>query len=227
MVVTKHLDDVPGHEDAHGHGAGIADEHLGCLAKDIVDKERKQGTSKYESKHGIWVVMRTIHGDPKHQTKRYAEATGESIHTIDHIHGIDDAHTCKDGEGYANPPRETLDAPQSMQAVNAGTVANDDADHCKNFDDNTVTGREVDDVVNRTNIEHHAHGENDGQNSVAVTDTCSKQCTANHSKKHRNASHDGHRSLLQFTGIGIINEILLFSDGEDLEINPERHQHGG
>ena len=140
MVVTKHLDDVPRHEDTHGHGASIADEHLGSLAKDIVDKERKQGTSKHKGKHSIGVVVRTIHSYAKHQAKGDAEATGKSIHTIDHVHGVDDAYTSEDGEGYAYPPRETLDAPQSMQTVDTGSIADDDSKHGEDFNDDSIAG---------------------------------------------------------------------------------------
>ena len=139
MIVTKHLDDVPGHEDAHGHGACIADEHLGSLAKNIVDKERKQGTSKYEGEHGIGVVVRTIHGDAKHQAESDAKAARETIHAINHVHGVDNAYSSKDGEGNTNHPRETLDAPQAMQTVDAGPIANDDADHSKDFYDYAIT----------------------------------------------------------------------------------------
>ncbi len=104
MVVTKHLDDVPGHQNAHGHGACITDEHLGVLAQDIVDEEGDQGACKHEGKHGIGIVVCTVHSNTEHQTEGDAEATGKAINAVDHIHGIDDAHTCKDSEGYTNLP---------------------------------------------------------------------------------------------------------------------------
>lgn len=69
MVVTKHLDDVPGHEYAHGHGASIANEHLGSLAQNIVNEEGNQGACKHEGEHGIGIVVGTVHGDAEHDAK--------------------------------------------------------------------------------------------------------------------------------------------------------------
>ncbi len=114
-----------------------------------------------------------------------------------------------------------------MQTVDAGTITKDDAEHSEDFNDEAVAGREIDDVVDGTHIEHHTHGKDDRQDSVAVAETCSKQGATYDAKEHGNASHDGHGSLLEFAGIGIIDEVLLLSNGKDLEIDPKRHQHGG
>ena len=226
VIVAKHLDDVPGHQDAHGHGACISDEHLGGLTKDIMDEEGNQGSCKHEGEHGIGIVMSFVHGDAEHQAESDAKAAGKAIDTINHIHGVDDADTCEDGEGYTYPPREVLDAPKAMQAVDAGTIAEDDAKHSKDFDDEAIARDEINDIVDGTHIEHHAHSKDDGQDGIAVAEASSKQGATNESEEHSNASHDGHRALLEFAGIGIIDEVLLLGDGEDLEIDPERHQHG-
>ncbi len=224
--MAKHLDDVPGHEDTHSHGAGIADKHLGGLTENVVDEERNQCSSKHEGEHCIGIVVGTVHGDAEHKAEGDAEATGETIHTVNHVHGVNDAYASEDGEGYANPPREGLYTPKSVQAIDAGTIADDYAEDGEDFDDESVSRSEVDDIVNGTYVKHHAHSEDDGQNSVAVADTSSEQGAADNSEEHSNASHDRHRSLLEFAGVGIIDEILLFGDGEDLEIDPERHHHG-
>lgn len=161
--MTKHLDDVPGHEDAHGHGASITNEHLGGLAKDIVDEERNHSACKHEGEHGIGVVVCTVHGNAEHQAERDAEAARKTVDTVNHVHGINNAYTSEDGEGNANPPRETLDAPEAMQAVDASTIAKNDAENSENLDDEAVAGSEVDYIVDGTYIEHHAHSEDDGQ----------------------------------------------------------------
>ena len=112
-----------------------------------------------------------------------------------------------------------------MQAIDAGAIAKDDAKNGEDFDDDAVAWREVDDVVDGTNVEHHTHSEDYGQNSITVANTGCEQGAAYDSEKHGYTSHNGHRALLEFAGVGIIDEVLRFSDGEDLEIDPERHQH--
>ena len=111
VVETEHLNDIPGHKDAHGHSACVANEHLGSSSENIVDEEGYQCTSKYESKHGIGVVVRSEHGYAEHNAEGDAEAAGKAVDAIDHIHGVDDANTSEDGERNANPPGIALDAP--------------------------------------------------------------------------------------------------------------------
>ena len=112
-----------------------------------------------------------------------------------------------------------------MQAIDAGAIAKDDAKNGEDFDDDTVAWREVDDVVDGANVKHHAHGEDYGQNSIAVANTGCEQGAAYDSEEHGYTSHNWHGALLEFAGVGIIDEVLRFCDGEDLEIDPERHQH--
>lgn len=76
-----------------------------------MDKEGNEGARKHEGKHGIGIVVPLEHGKTEHTAEGYAEAAGEAIDAVNHIHGIDDAHTCEDGEGNANPPGIALDAP--------------------------------------------------------------------------------------------------------------------
>lgn len=83
-----------------------------------------------------------------------------------------------------------------MQTIDAGTIAEDDAEYSENLDDEAIAGCEVCNVINGTHIEHHAHSEDDGQDGVAVAETCSKQGATYDAKEHGNASHDRHGSLL-------------------------------
>ena len=100
-----------------------------------------------------------------------------------------------------------------MQRPLERPIAEDDTEHSEYFDDEAIAGREVDDIVDGTHIEHHAHGEDDGQDSVAVAEASGKQGATNESEEHSYASHDGHRALLEFASIGIIDEVLLLGDG--------------
>ena len=189
VVRTEHLDDVPGHEDAHGHGACIANEHLRCLAEDVVDEEGNECACEDKGEHGVRVVVCLDHSDAEHDAEGDAESAGEAVHTVNHVHGVNDAYSGKDGKGHGNVPRERLDAPKSVEAVDAGAAAVDDAEDGEHFDDDAVAGREVDDVIDGAYIEHHAHGEDDGEDVAVVADDGGEKRAADDAEEDGNASH--------------------------------------
>ncbi len=115
------------------------------------------------------------HGYSEHAAESNTKTAGEAVDTIDHIHRVDDAYACKDREGYANPPGEAFDAPEAVQTVNASSIAVDDAEDSEDFDDDAVTRTEVDDIVDGSDVEHHAHGCDNGENDTTVGQTGGKQ----------------------------------------------------
>ena len=165
------------------------------------------------------------HGYSEHAAESNTKTTGEAVDTIDHVHGVDDAYACKYGEGYANPPGEAFDAPEAVQTVNASSIAVDDAEDSEDFDDDAIARAEVDDVVDGADVEHHAHSCNNGEDDATVVQTFGKQRPAKNAEEYGDASHNGYGALLQLACVGIIDEVLRFSNGKYLEIDPERHHH--
>lgn len=226
MRATKRMDDEPGDEDAHHHGAGIANEHPGGLAEDVMQEEGHEGCCHDGGKGCIPEVVILVEHASEEEAQHDAEAGGEAVDAVDHIDGVDDAHSGKDGEGNGIGVGELVDAPHAMKVVDTGVGGEDEHQDGQHLDNETNRGRESLQVVERTEVEHDSHHEDDGEQRGDIDHTGGHGQSAQDADEDGQSAQDGHGFLLQLTGIGIVHEFLCLGDAQDFEIHPHYCQEG-
>ena len=158
--------DEPRHEDAHNHRTGIAYEHTTLIAEYIMYKEQEQRRCYGECQHGIHIVANTEELKAEEHAACYAQAGGKTVDAIHHVDGIDNAHSCKDGEWNSHYRGDIVNAPQAVKGVHTdarGVYQTQDNEYLY---EETRLGGEAHDVVHATDIKHDTHTQHYRQQSV-------------------------------------------------------------
>ena len=163
-IAVQAVDDEIGHDGSHQQRAPVADEHFGLQSENVVAQERYQGS---DAGGGEESACR-----PSERGEKYAEdradedavARTQSVHPVDHIDGVDDAHAGKDGQTYGKPFRQPADAPQSVKVVDGEARSIYEGEHNEDFDDEPQTRGESQYVIHYTYVEHNHHDTYQGIN---------------------------------------------------------------
>lgn len=148
------LHDAPGDKEAHNHGAGVADVHAAAIAKDVVEREGDEGAGKAEGDDGVHVGASLEEEGAHEDGDGDAETAGKAVYTVDHVEGVDDAHTGKYGERYANVPREFHHSAQAVEMVDTSAGGEYQTRDNQGFSYETREGGETDGVVEHAKKEH-------------------------------------------------------------------------
>lgn len=112
-----------------------------------------------------------------------------------------------------------------MQAVDTTATTEDQTGDDHHLHHKTREGCEADDVIHRTEEHHHRHTRDDRHQIRAVHQTTAYQDGCNDSEEHTQAAHHRDRHLLQLACIRVIHQVLLVSDSQHLEVDPEYRHH--
>ena len=156
-ITVQAVDDEIGHDCSHQQRAPVADEHFGLQSENVVAQERYQGS---DAGGGEESSCR-----PSERGEKYAEdgadedavARAQSVHPVDQVDGVDDAHAGKDGQTYGKPFRQPADAPQSVEVVYAVSRIVHQRKDCKDLYEYPKTGRQPQYVIHDSDIQHHRH----------------------------------------------------------------------
>ena len=217
------LEDVE-HEDAHNNaddeGAAIADKHLTGATKDIVEEEGQQRGHTYGGEHDHVDIASQVEEETEDAAGHDTVATAVAIDTVDEVDGIDDPDHGEDGEGYAEVGGQVVDAPQTMKVIDAIATGGDEHEHQEDLDKETRAGGELDDIIDGAHIQHHQHGEHDGEQSAAVVKHAADAQGYQDAKHDCNTTQYRDGNTLQLAGIGIVNYVFQQGYAQHLGIDP-------
>jgi len=225
-IGLQHIEHEDAHDDTHHEGAAITDKHLTGEAEDIVQEEGNQrgGTDAGEHDHGD--ITGDIEDDTEDEAGHDAVAAAVAVDTVDEVDGIDEAYNGDDGEGKGDLEVDEVVAPQAVEVVDAVVAGVHQHDGNGNLHQETEVGGDLDDVVDSADIQHHEHGEHDGEEVAAVEEEPADN------QRHQDAEHDGDATqhgdgdALQLTGIGVVDDVFQQCYTQDLGEDPDRGQHG-
>lgn len=224
----------PYHQYAHDHSTGIANEHAALFAKDVMDEEEEQRGCHGECQYGIHMVAHAEEIKSEEHATCDAKTGGETIDSVHHIDGIDDAHSSKNGERYGYYPRNGSDTPKSVNRVHTDARGVYHAQDDEYLDGKACLGRESHDVVHTSSIEHNAHGQNDGKQAGGSKHVGQLLCLGSEETHHGTSckkseyqseedgktSDNGDRGLLQLACVGVVHKVLQLCYLQNLEIYP-------
>lgn len=212
------------HDDAQDERAAVADEHSRSLAENVVQKEWNERSAGYDGQQGHFYVACHIKYCSEDRGRQNAVARRKPVYAVDQVDGVDDTHDRENRQGYADPGRERLDAPEPVEIIDA--VASDEyqQQHDQYFDHQAQAGRKVQYVVHRTGVEHDHHRHGDGEQAGVIDQHTQYAQAAHNPEKYGDTAHDGNRSLLQFAGVGVVDDALHEGDFHQLGMDPSHQQ---
>jgi len=168
VVYAAHAEDA--HDDAHHHGSRVADEHLGEFAEHILEEERHQCAHCDKCHHGHSEVVGIEEHASKDEADEDAQTGRESVNTINHVDGIDDAHTGEGAQGQGYVDRQLADAEEAVEVVDVYQVHDDDKTNDGNFQTDSYPRSNADKVVDEAHVHHHRHSDDAREQRVGVED---------------------------------------------------------
>lgn len=178
-----------------------------------------EGCCYDEGEACIGEVIEIEEGSTKEKVAGEGETGGETVDSVDHINGIDDADTCEDGEWDGYVPRELMDAPESVEVVDTGIGAIDEGEDNGYLANDACGWGEADGIVKDAEIEHNACADNNWYQGEEGGEAACHCETAEDSDIYGESAHDGDGFFLELASIGIIGEVLGLCESEDFEID--------
>ena len=132
-AVCQRPHDEDRNHDAHNQRAAVADEHLRRFAEQVVQEEGYERPGCHQRQYGQGPVAYS----PEHHTEedacQDAVARRESVHSVHQIDGVDDAHGRHDRQRHGHILRNLVNAPQSVEVVEAVSSDVDQQQHRENL----------------------------------------------------------------------------------------------
>lgn len=123
-VVLQQPHDEYRHDDAHHERTAVPDEHLRCLAEDIVKEKRNERSCGYGCQNGHDRIVGQPEHHPELDARHDAVTRRKSVHAVDQVDGIDDAHGGKDRQRDGDFTGNLTESPQSVEIIQC--VASDE-----------------------------------------------------------------------------------------------------
>jgi len=225
-AVRQRPHDEDRNHDAHDQRAAVADEHLRRFAEQVVQEEGYERPGCHQRQYGQGPVAYS----PEHHTEedacQDAVARRESVHSVHQIDCVDDAHGRHDRQRHGHILRNLVNAPQSVEVVEAVSSDVDQQQHRENLNQKPQCGREVEDIVERSGVEHNHHRHHDDEQLGAVVPESGAAQTDDRAEEDGDASQHGDRLALQLARVGVVDDVLVEGNLDQQRMNPPDAQQG-
>ena len=156
-AAVQAVEDKVRHHRAHQQRAPVADEHFGLQSENVVAQERYQGSDAGGGEESSCRPSERGEKYAEYRADEDAVARTQSVHPVDQVYGVDDAHAGKDGQAYGKPLRQPADAPQPVKIVDGEAGRVYEGYHDEDFDEKPQTRGEPQYVIHYTYVEHNHH----------------------------------------------------------------------
>lgn len=208
------------HDDSHDQRSAVADEHLRTLAKDVVKEERNQRTGRHYRQHGHHPIPHVPEHHPEEQIRQDAVPRRKSVHAVNQVDGVDDPYGRKDRQRNGCPARNLVDTPQSVEIVQAVVSDEDQQQHRTDLDQEAKPRRKVQNIVQRSGVEHDHHRHDDDEQFGTVTADAGNPQPDDRSEKDGNAAQHGRGFALQLARVGIVDNVFVEGDLYEARMDP-------
>lgn len=224
-VVLQQPHDEYRHDDAHHERTAVPDEHLRCLAKDIVKEKRNERSCGYGCQNGHDRIVGQPEHHPELDARHDAVTRRKSVHAVDQVDGIDDAHGGKDRQRDGDFTGNLTESPQSVEIIQCVASDEDQQQDGANLHQKAQRRGEVEDVIERPGIEHDHHGDHHDEQIRTVAGNTGAPQSDHRSEKHGDTAKNGDRLALEFPGIGIIHDVFVKGNGDQSRMDPANAQN--
>lgn len=218
--VTKDPDHENRHDNSHDQRSAVTDEHLRTLPENVVEEERNQRSRRHNGQHDHHPIPYVPEHYTEEQARQNAVTRRKAVHPVDQVDGVDDAHCRKDRQRDGNPLRDLVKPPQSVEVVQGISADEDQQQDRADFDQKPQPRREIQDVVQRTGIEHDHHRHDDDEQLGAVTRDTGNAQPDDRAEKDGNAPQHGNRPALQLARIGVVDDVLVEGNPYETRMDP-------
>ena len=225
-AVRQRPHDEHRNDNTHDERSAIPDEHLRTLAEEIVEKERNQRPRRHHGQHGHHPISDTPEHPAEEETRQDAIARRKAIHAVDQIDAVDNSHGSHNRQRYGQILGDPMNSPQPVEVIQTVPADVDQQQHRENLDQETQPRQEIENIIQRTDVEHDHHRHDDDKQFGAVADQTGTPQSDDRAEKDGDTSQYGDRFALQFPRIGIIDDILVQSDPHQTRMNPANTQQG-
>ena len=118
------------------------------------------------------------------------------------------------GGGFGRQPGER------GELVASDTAVGDEEQHDDDLDQESQFGREVQDVVHGSGVEHGHHGEHDDHEDFGVYDVVHAADSGDDAEENGDTAEYGYGLPLEFPGIGLVDDVFEDRDLDDLGVDP-------
>lgn len=140
------------------------------MPKYILEKERYKRPHCGEGHHGHGEVVGIEEHASEDETDEDAQTRRESVDTVYHVDGVDDAHAREGAKRQGNVYRQLADAEETMEVVDVDQVHEDDKADDSNFQTDSYPRSYADKIVDEAHVHHHRHGDDAREQRVGVED---------------------------------------------------------
>lgn len=211
-------------DDSHDQRTAVTDEHLRGLTEQVVKKEGDKRSGSHHGQHGHHAVADIPEHHSEKEARQDAVARREAVHAVDQIDAVDNAHGRHDRQRHGYVLRDLVNAPQPVEVIQAVAADIDQQQHREDLDQKTQCRREIEDVVQRSGVEHDHHRHHDDEQLGAVTTDTGNSQTDDRPKEDGDAAQHGDRFALQLPCIGIVDDVLVESDLDQPWMDPTNAQ---
>lgn len=195
-AVRQRPHDEHRNDNTHDKRSAIPDEHLRALAEEIVEKERNQRSRRHHSQHGHHPIPNAPEHPAEKETRQDAIARRKSIHAVDQVDAVDNSHGSHNRQRYGQILGDPMNSPQPVEVIQTVPADVDQQQHRENLDQETQPRREIENIIQRTDVEHDHHRHDDDKQFGAVADQTGTPQSDDRSEKDGNAAQHRHRLSL-------------------------------
>ena len=211
-------------DDSHDQRAAVADEHLRGLAEQVMEEEGDERSGSHHGQHGQHPIPDMPEQQPEKEARQNAVARRQSVYAVHQIDAVDDAHGRHDRQRHGHILRDLMNAPQSMKVIQTVAADINQQQYREDLDHKTQRRREIEDVVQRSGVEHDHHRHHDDEQLGTVTADAGDSQTDDRSEEDGNTAQHGYRFALQLPRIGIVDDVLVESDLDQPWMDPANAQ---
>lgn len=208
------------HDDSHDQRSAVTDEHLRGLAEQVVEEEGDERTGGHHGQHGHHPVADIPEHHPEKEARQNAVARRESVHAVNQVDGVDDAHGRKDRQRNGCPARNLVDTPQSVEIVQAVVSDEDQQQHRTDLDQEAKPRRKIQNIVQRSGVEHDHHRHDDDEQLGTVTADAGNPQPDNRSEEDGDTAQHGRGFALQLARVGIVDNVLVEGNLYEARMDP-------
>ena len=162
-----------------------------------------------EGQNAIWQIVHLEEADTEHQRGEHTISRAEAIHAVDKVDGVDDSDGRDERKGASDDLGELIDLPQAVEVVDIDITHKHHNAHNEDLHRKAELRREIQNIVAHAGVEHNEHSDDQLELQADRGQIISRGAEAEHqAKEYAHTAQDGHRNLVKFARIGIIDDVL-------------------
>ena len=190
-----------------------------------MEEEGDQCAASQCCQHRHRTVIRQAEHRSEHAARHHAETGSQSVDTVNHIDGIDDANTSDKAQRNRYDPRKFIYAQDTMKVVHVHLIHPGYKGDKSNLQGNAQDRGESQHIVQHTDIHHHRDGDNRREECITVEKHAGETSTYHYTKEHGDTTQHRHRPLLQLPCIRVVHQSPLVRYPHDERVHGKHQYH--